>query len=403
MFHAKKYMYIFTVINVFSCSCSLWGMKEILRIKNHAVTIKKNEKAKEVPDILDEKSIQVFYIPAMKTVSPSSLPWKTTVVLDKRIVAFGYDEIIKIINITTGFCKKTIPVKDKHITNMVKITKNIFATGHFGGNIRIWDITKSEGEECINILKEHCIWIHDLLKINNAFIASCDIAGIINTWDITKPAPYTHIKKIDTIPLEGATLTYDKNETLIAAGTHGDIAAFSIQKKATIKPLYSMHCNGFINSIAYISGKKIAAGNDFGKIVILDLENKEKRVLQSENRIFNNNNNNNNFLGTVTRMFTLSNNTILSCTHDGIITVWHPEKTYDWFQELDAFTLLQKNADHVASFTYEEETQMLIVTTKKGIIITCDCNKISKNNINFFKNLKNSTKTGAHKDISFFC
>jgi len=400
MFHAKIHIRFITALTLISFYQSLAAMKEIVRIKNHDITIKKNHKAKNVPDIVDEKSIQVFYIPGMQTLFPSSLPWRTTVVLDKKTIAFGWDETIKIINIETGMSKKTIPVNDKHITNMVKITKNIFATGHFGGNIRIWDISKPEGEECINIFKEHCIWIHDLLKINDTRIASCDVAGIINMWDLTKPEPYSHIKKIDTIPLEGATLAYDQNGTLIAAGTHGDIATFSTQEKSILQPSYSMHCNGFINSIAYISGKKIATGNDFGKIVIIDLESKEKRVLQSENQALNNNNNV--FLGTVTRILTLSDKTVISCTHDGIVAVWHPEKTYGWFQELDAFALLQKNSDYVVSFTYEEETQTLIVTTKKGVIITCDCNKISKNSIYFSKNLKTSTKTTAFKEISFF-
>jgi WD40 repeat protein len=279
---------------------------------------------------------------------------------------------------------------------MIKITKKIFASGHFYGNVKIWDITKPDGEECIKTFKEHSVWIYDLLKISETLIASCDVAGIINMWDLTKPENMAHIKIFYTIRLTGAKLTYTPKGRVIAGSINGEIADSNI-KKPEASPAYETWYNGFINSIAYVPKNKIVIGNDNGKIVIMDMKKKGKFVFQSENPHIKQK-----LSGVITHMLTFSPNTILSCTNDGVITVWHLDKPYEWLQEIDGFSFLRKNYDYIVSFNYEEEEQTLILTTKNGLIITCDFNKNSKDKNYFFKNLKTSIKLQTFKDASIF-
>jgi WD40 repeat protein len=99
---------------------------------------------------------------------------------EREIVCGRKDKSIKILDIKTGQCVKTLTLKNNPMYTMIKITDDIIANSSYK-EIKIWNTTSNK---CILTLTEQTGLITDMIKLNDKYIASCSTDTTIKIWDI---------------------------------------------------------------------------------------------------------------------------------------------------------------------------------------------------------------------------
>lgn len=375
MNRTKTCVHILAIITLFACSQNLLAMFKTP--EDHGLKIEKNTKAPNAPEILIPGSIKVFTVPILNTSSDETIYHEKTILLDKDILACACNRDIFVVNFKTGVCLKKLS-SDYPVTSLVKITENKFASGDVDGWIEIWDLTKEK--ECIKIIQEHYDPkkpsnerpIYNLLTLNETSIASSDFGGTIIVLDLTQPEGKECVKKFNTKGLAGAKLArIPGSEQIIAGGIAGGVVSLDTKKTTDTEPLFCYKIDFFINDILSITNKKYIVGLARGILFILDVESETFTEIDPENLSLKKAS----IFGGTYILKLPDNKNIVSCASEGVINVWQPEKSsYSWIQEIDFFTLLKKKDDYIVLFTYEEKEGKLIATTRKGLVITCQCN-----------------------------
>ena len=90
------------------------------------------------------------------------------------------DGCVKILDVITGKCLKTLNGNLKSVRSIIKLTENKIASGA-DNTIKIWNIITGG---CIKTFKVHSDCVNCLIKLNEYQIASCSIDKCIKICDL---------------------------------------------------------------------------------------------------------------------------------------------------------------------------------------------------------------------------
>ena len=131
-----------------------------------------NEKSKE--EILPFKCIKSFVAHQEKIVCIIELH-------SGKIATGSYDSTIKIWNIDTFECEKTIN-ESGHVFCLLEFEENMLLSGINNSTINLWNINTSYRKN-IYTFTGHKLWVNGLVKCNNNYFASCSNDTDIRIWD----------------------------------------------------------------------------------------------------------------------------------------------------------------------------------------------------------------------------
>ena len=98
-----------------------------------------------------------------------------------KIATGSYDSTIKIWNLDTFECEKTIN-EDGHVFCLLEFDENMILSGTNQSTIQLWDINNSYGDK-IYTFEGHELWINCIVKCNNKYFSSCSNDTDIRIWD----------------------------------------------------------------------------------------------------------------------------------------------------------------------------------------------------------------------------
>ena len=101
-------------------------------------------------------------------------------VKDNRIISGSWDKTIKIWDINTGECLKTLEGHTDNV-NSVFVKDNLIISSSNDKTIKIWDINTGD---CINTLKGHTSAVYSAVSVLDNLIISSSEDKTIRIWDI---------------------------------------------------------------------------------------------------------------------------------------------------------------------------------------------------------------------------
>ena len=98
-----------------------------------------------------------------------------------KIATGSYDCSIKIWNLNTFECEKTIRENDC-VLCLLEFEKDMILSGTNGNTINLWDLKNTFGQ-CLHTYEGHLLWINCLVKCNHKYFASASNDSDIRIWD----------------------------------------------------------------------------------------------------------------------------------------------------------------------------------------------------------------------------
>ena len=98
---------------------------------------------------------------------------------NNQILSCSFDKSIKLWDIGTGLCLKTFN-NDSEVICLKHLSESLFASGSYK-EIKIWKI---DDGRCIKSLIGHSDWVRYLLLLQNGFLASCSNDKTIKIWNL---------------------------------------------------------------------------------------------------------------------------------------------------------------------------------------------------------------------------
>ena len=99
-----------------------------------------------------------------------------------KLATGAYDNTIKIWNIKSNKCKRTIK-EEGNVLCLLEFEKNKILVGNNKSNIRLWDINNPKISENIKRFKGHSSLVNCLVKCNDKLFASASNDKTIKIWD----------------------------------------------------------------------------------------------------------------------------------------------------------------------------------------------------------------------------
>lgn len=92
-------------------------------------------------------------------------------VLDNLIISVSTDKTIKIWDINTGTCLKTLEGHNDCVTSVYLVKDNLIISGSWDYTIKIWNINSGD---CLKTLEGHTNWIRSVFVHDNLIISGSD-------------------------------------------------------------------------------------------------------------------------------------------------------------------------------------------------------------------------------------
>ncbi len=90
-------------------------------------------------------------------------------------------------------------------SSLIKLTDQQLVSGHTDGSLRIWDLTRPVGEQCISTVKAHIKSVASLVRLDNGQLVTAG-DDILKVWDFSQPDKeqcvitlYGHDKSINQV------------------------------------------------------------------------------------------------------------------------------------------------------------------------------------------------------------
>jgi WD40 repeat protein len=96
------------------------------------------------------------------------------------LIVTAYDSTIKILNVNSGNCLRTLTGHKSYISSIKKISNTQIATSSWDNTIKIWDIKTGE---CVRNLNEHKSWI-ECIKIHNGMLITGSGDSTVKFWNL---------------------------------------------------------------------------------------------------------------------------------------------------------------------------------------------------------------------------
>lgn len=394
MNHAKLYIYSLVILTLFSCSQSLWAMKEI---KNHRLKIEK--KTENEKDIIIPQSIRVFDISKIIPLNIIS-----TCTIDKNTIAFLYTDDIIVFDLIKGLIKtslrKIIGKQEIKITSFSLLSKSEILFGDSTGYITNWNFEK-KSYTWINVSKFSVDKIIKLSSQKIFVLAGSDTHIIKNLKEIIP---------LKT-PISSSELFIEKlSSTKICYGSQFGSYFSILNLEGTNyigKTVISPDCrNPAIAKVKRISQNTCACIYSIMNTGMLDVKSSVE-IIDTQSQKIN-------------QSFTLPKNTygLLSLTMHNAFIIYTKKEIiiqstlpphniiqclglHDFSENfIKSDTIFGKKRLAVISIHYLKKENKIIITTQDGFIITCNCIPRTKNNLS--SNLAESLKRKNFKDLTFF-
>ena len=133
-----------------------------------------------------------------------------------NIVSCSEDATIKVWDLAKGVCIKSLKGHSSHITCLLLLKNGHLATGSYNNAIEIWNM---ESDECVKTLQGHSSLVSRLEQFESGELVSCSGDETIKIWDITEgtctKTLLSHAGWVKSIRLN------NKNNTLVSCSDHG--------------------------------------------------------------------------------------------------------------------------------------------------------------------------------------
>ena len=100
---------------------------------------------------------------------------------ENTIASVGFDFNLKLWNITSRYCIKTIVIPFSHIGVLKTTARNMLAGGQQSGTIRVWDVAYGE---CLRILTGHEASVESLELLPGNRLCSGARDRMLKVWDL---------------------------------------------------------------------------------------------------------------------------------------------------------------------------------------------------------------------------
>lgn len=409
MFHAKIHLCILTTITLFTCSNTLLAMKtpqKIIEIKDHKIEIKKY--IQKTKDIIIPESLKVFYAPFLNQKNLTSL----IIPIDTKKVLFFDGSSTKIWDLTNE--KEYAFFKHSNTSELpiTKLTNDSIFFRYIGGFV-VWNFEKNTQKTFT--MKNNQNYYATALQLTETSIAAIDQDGIMDIIDLQNGSC---LKSISSGCPSFNLLRLSKTKLISLKDCSNDRGSFDVfilwDLEKSSSQLITTESNGLFNpnktitSLTAISDQTLAFSNlkkpegfpPSCSILVFNPINTNliQKIKHSHYKISE-------FL-----LHLPKHNTLVSCntkfyenklkTKIIFLNLKNPATK---ILKIDLHTLLSKKKDKVASMTYHEKENTIMITTENGFIITVECeNPEESKDLNYlFQNLKISKNKKPFKDLGF--
>jgi WD40 repeat protein len=362
--------------------------QEIEEIKNHGIKVIKNCNYPNAQDVILPESIKVthFHNTTLKNSA------RNKILLNENAIAYvDLKNNILIFDMQSNSIKK-IKTGTEHITSIAPWKQKFILSGDTKGTIKIWDITKDEGEECIKTIENFedpegtCITFSHITKnlfalLTHKKLYFCDYSTVyllhLNT--INNPA----YEECAPMPEKKCYLIESSGEDeTICVDTDGRVFLLDVKTPNTRPSLLFQAVRGLTMLKKTPNGKYLCGFSD-GDIKIYDPKKTTIPNFSSKKTYAE-------FL--VQNLLVLPNTKSIACIRSKIISFLNQE-TGDWTHQIDCSPLVGLSI--FFSFCIGNKIHFI---TDKGYLITCECAEGTKGLRYLFKNLKISKEKNNFKD-----
>lgn len=167
------------------------------------------------PDKLPFADLDYFQFTKRRTIKPKSmLCVRDLITLSGRRIAIstGKRGVIKILDLIGSTRVKLVAtLKGNSNDILAALSDSQFVSDSNSNEIKLWDLTRPAGKECVRTLTGHNGPILCLVALSKTRVVSGAIDNRIKIWDLTQPAGQECVQTIDAaIPLHFVAISADR-------------------------------------------------------------------------------------------------------------------------------------------------------------------------------------------------
>ena len=161
--------------------------EELLRLGNHSKILSENIISRVmIQRLFESQTIDNITTTKGKTIQPSmeisnKATTRTYLKVVNKLASGSDDHSIKIWNVDTGRCIRTLIGHSHYVLSLHSIANNCLASGSFDNTTKIWDIDTGK---CLNTLAGHGDAVNALQLLSNSYLASGSDDRTIKIWNV---------------------------------------------------------------------------------------------------------------------------------------------------------------------------------------------------------------------------
>ena len=254
----------------------------------------------------------------------------------KRLVTCSQDRTIRISDLESNRCIRSLDEHADQVFCLEKISENVFASGSFDKTIKIWDVNTNN---CIRTLSGHQHGVTSLTGLSSKTIASGSHTEI-KIWNIDDG---TCIQTLTGHTDWVRCIVRMPNGNLISCSDDSTIKMWDLAQSVCAKML-NMHAN----YLFLLPNGHLASGSDEGKIHIWNLDNFEcVKILIGHG-------------ASVWRINMLESGELVSCSYDKTIKIWDVDRNI-------CVRTLTGHTGLVRSFKISQNNNVLVSCSENGV------------------------------------
>ena len=227
-------------------------------ISNQLVNQIKNERAFNENKIIPTRQSQT----SIPTTSTQITTFST---INNKLASGSADNSIKIWNIDSGECIKTLIGHSGAVLSLQVLAKNKLASGSADNSTRIWNI---DSGKC-RILTGHSGYVFSLELLANNKLASGSSDGLIKVWNVDSGEC---IQTLNGHSSDVLSLKFLNNSNKLVSGSKS-IKIWNVDSGVCIRTLTDH--SDFVNSLQLLANNKLASGSSDHSIKIWDVNSGE--------------------------------------------------------------------------------------------------------------------------------